>query len=88
MDEALLVPARLDLNGRDAEVPPLLSGLVRRGRRVTGRGGAAGGLAARLAGLPAAEQERLSGRWCWRGWRRWCSGMPRPRSGPAGRGVP
>jgi polyketide synthase 12 len=69
--EALLVPARLDLSelGRPgAEPPPLLSGLVRPSRaaaRAAGAGatGAAGvsadgrgGLAARLAAMPAAEQ--------------------------------
>ena len=61
MGEALLVPARLELAGlgQVRDLPPLLSGLVRRpGRRTAGQAGAggAGGLAARLAGLSAAEQ--------------------------------
>ncbi|MEV0531645.1 type I polyketide synthase [Kitasatospora sp. NPDC050463] len=65
--EALLIPARLDLRalragaaaGRD--IPTLLRGLVRTGRQLvraaSGDGG--GGLAGRLAGLAAAEQEAL-----------------------------
>ncbi|MFI8082349.1 type I polyketide synthase [Kitasatospora sp. NPDC086009] len=65
--EALLMPAKLDLRalragaaaGRD--VPTLLRGLVRTGRQLvraaSGDGG--GGLAGRLAGLAAAEQETL-----------------------------
>ncbi|MFF1903702.1 type I polyketide synthase [Kitasatospora sp. NPDC058218] len=65
--EALLIPAKLDLRalragaaaGRD--IPTLLRGLVRTGRQLvraaSGDGG--GGLAGRLAGLAAAEQETL-----------------------------
>ncbi|MGV9271351.1 type I polyketide synthase [Kitasatospora sp. NPDC003701] len=65
--EALLIPAKLDLRalragaaaGRD--IPTLLRGLVRTGRQLvraaSGDGG--GGLAGRLAGLAAAEQEAL-----------------------------
>jgi polyketide synthase 12 len=59
---ALLVPAPLDparLRGRVNELPPLLSGLVRAGRRTAGQATAAdrGGLAARLAGLPETERD-------------------------------
>ena len=61
--EALLVPAPLDLprlRDRGAGLPPLLSGLVRPVRRAAGHVSAAAGgrsgLAARLAGLGAAEQ--------------------------------
>ena len=60
--EALLVPARLDLARLDRDVPPLLSGLARQDRRAAGRraaGAAGGGLAARLAELPAAGQDAL-----------------------------
>ncbi|MBD3011460.1 type I polyketide synthase, partial [Streptomyces sp. 5-10] len=57
---ALLVPARLDLRAVRADavlgggVPPLLRGLVRPGRQQAHRG-----LAARLAGLSATEQQAL-----------------------------
>ncbi|MGV9271536.1 SDR family NAD(P)-dependent oxidoreductase, partial [Kitasatospora sp. NPDC003701] len=67
-DEALLVPIKLDLRSMRAdaaagrEVPSLLRGLIRVGRQ-TARSAAAsdatGGLAGRLAGLAAAEQEAL-----------------------------
>ncbi|WP_063771870.1 type I polyketide synthase [Kitasatospora mediocidica] len=65
--EALLIPAKLDLRalragaaaGRD--IPTLLRGLVRTGRQLVraAAGDGAGGLAGRLAGLAAAEQEAL-----------------------------
>ncbi|MFF1903701.1 SDR family NAD(P)-dependent oxidoreductase [Kitasatospora sp. NPDC058218] len=67
-DEALLVPIKLDLRSMRAdaaagrEVQPLLRGLIRVSRQ-TARSAAAsdstGGLAGRLAGLAAAEQEAL-----------------------------
>ncbi len=61
-DPALLVPARLDLGrlrDRGEQLPPVLSGLVRPARRAVGDAPVAGtgGLAARLAGLPVAEQD-------------------------------
>ncbi|WP_230687268.1 type I polyketide synthase, partial [Catellatospora vulcania] len=62
--DAVLVPARLDLAGLRARaaaepVPPLLRSLVRPARRSAQATSAVqGGLAAKLAGLPAAEQER------------------------------
>ncbi|MDX2582844.1 SDR family NAD(P)-dependent oxidoreductase [Streptomyces sp. WI04-05A] len=63
---ALLVPARLDLRAVRADavlgggVPPLLRGLVRPGRQQAhSGGGTGGGLAARLAGLSATEQQAL-----------------------------
>nr|ABB86410.1 GelC [Streptomyces hygroscopicus subsp. duamyceticus] len=60
----LLVPLRLDiaaLGAEAAEPPPLLRGLVRPARRTARPVPKAGegGLAERLAGLSAAEQERL-----------------------------
>jgi polyketide synthase 12 len=73
-DEALLVPARLDLAGlcgNGTAVPPLLSGLLpaRAAGRATERGAASSGdlaagsgsgdLAARLAGLTEAEQDAV-----------------------------
>ncbi|MEV0531646.1 type I polyketide synthase [Kitasatospora sp. NPDC050463] len=67
-DEALLVPIKLDLRSMRAdaaagrEVQPLLRGLIRVSRQ-TARSAAAsdstGGLAGRLTGLAAAEQEAL-----------------------------
>ncbi|WP_456041513.1 type I polyketide synthase [Streptomyces parvus] len=64
--EAVLVAARLDLAALRARadtdgVPPLLRGLVRRGRRAARAGGTAesrGALAERLAGLTPAERTR------------------------------
>ncbi|MGW7758820.1 SDR family NAD(P)-dependent oxidoreductase, partial [Streptomyces violaceusniger] len=61
---SLLVPLRLDiaaLGAEAAEPPPLLRGLVRPARRTARPVPKAGegGLAERLAGLSAAEQERL-----------------------------
>jgi acyl carrier protein len=56
----LLVPARLDLQSLSAaaeSLPPLLQGLVRVTSRVSRA--AASGLKQRLAGLSAAERERL-----------------------------
>ncbi|MGV9271669.1 type I polyketide synthase, partial [Kitasatospora sp. NPDC003701] len=67
-DRALLVPVKLDLRAlraaatAGAGVPPLLQGLVRPGRqsaRSAAAGGTGGGLAARLAGLAAADREAL-----------------------------
>ncbi|MFD8726297.1 SDR family NAD(P)-dependent oxidoreductase, partial [Streptomyces sp. NPDC059629] len=65
-DTALLVPARLDLRAVRAGavlgggIPPLLRGLVRPGRQQARTGGGdGGGLAARLAGLSATEQQAL-----------------------------
>ncbi|WP_030349136.1 type I polyketide synthase, partial [Streptomyces sp. NRRL S-1022] len=65
--EALLVPAKLDLRqlrtdaGAGRAVPTLLRGLVRTGRQTVraAAGDSGGGLAERLAGLGAAEQEGL-----------------------------
>ncbi|MFF8732839.1 type I polyketide synthase, partial [Streptomyces sp. NPDC015171] len=66
--EALLVPAKLDLRqlrtdaGAGRAVPTLLRGLVRTGRqsvRAAAGDSGGGGLADRLAGLGAAEQETL-----------------------------
>ncbi|MEU6594748.1 type I polyketide synthase, partial [Streptomyces sp. NPDC046881] len=65
--EALLVPAKLDLRqlrtdaGAGRAVPTLLRGLVRTGRQTVraAAGDSGGGLADRLAGLGAAEQEEL-----------------------------
>ncbi|MFG3009256.1 type I polyketide synthase [Streptomyces cinerochromogenes] len=65
--EALLVPAKLDLRqlrtdaGAGRAVPTLLRGLVRTGRQTVraAAGDSGGGLADRLAGLGAAEQEAL-----------------------------
>nr|AXL05422.1 type I polyketide synthase [uncultured bacterium] len=64
---ALLVPVRLDLREVRADaasgggVPPLLRGLVRAGRPSAraAAGGDGGGLAHRLAGLAAADQQAL-----------------------------
>jgi polyketide synthase 12 len=63
--EALLVAARLDLAGAaggDGGLPPLLSALAARPatarRQAAGPAGAGSGLAARLAGLPPAEQDQ------------------------------
>ncbi|HET9383446.1 MAG TPA: type I polyketide synthase [Streptomyces sp.] len=63
---ALLVPAKLDLRGVRADaaaggqVPHLLRGLVRAGRQQASTATAGdGGLAHRLAGLAAADQEAL-----------------------------
>ncbi|MFJ9862491.1 type I polyketide synthase, partial [Streptomyces albogriseolus] len=62
---SLLVPAKLDLRGVRAdaaaggEVPHMLRGLVRTGRRSAQTGTAQDGeLLRRLAGLPAADQEK------------------------------
>ena len=64
--EALLVPIGLDLREARADaatgggVPPLLRGLVRAGRQAArAAAGDDGGLARKLAGLAAAEQEAL-----------------------------
>nr|WP_311315017.1 type I polyketide synthase [Streptomyces sp. TML10] len=65
--EALLVPAKLDLRqlrtdaGAGRAIPTLLRGLVRTGRQTVraAAGDSGGGLADRLAGLGAAEQEAL-----------------------------
>ena len=60
--EALLVPARLDiaaLSGHGQPLPPLLSGLVRPGRRVAAPATGPGGLATRLAAMSAPEQESV-----------------------------
>ncbi|AYN38259.1 SDR family NAD(P)-dependent oxidoreductase [Streptomyces dangxiongensis] len=65
--EALLVPARLDLRqlrtdaGAGRAIPTLLRGLVRTGRQTVraAAGESGGGLADRLAGLGAVEQEAL-----------------------------
>jgi mycoketide-CoA synthase len=64
--EALLVPVRLDmarLRDLGDGLSPVLSRLVRPVRRATGQarssGAAPGGLAARLAGLPAAKQDAM-----------------------------
>ncbi|WP_210583637.1 type I polyketide synthase [Streptomyces sp. GESEQ-35] len=63
---SLLVPAKLDLRGVRAEaaaggaVPHMLRGLVRSGRQSARTGSATDGeLLRRLAGLPAAEQEKV-----------------------------
>ncbi|MFE3560272.1 SDR family NAD(P)-dependent oxidoreductase [Streptomyces sp. NPDC059193] len=65
-DHALLVPIKLDLRtlrgqaGSGGGVPHLLRGLVRAGRQVARAAAATeGGLAGRLAGLTAAEQDAL-----------------------------
>ncbi|MEV6172004.1 type I polyketide synthase [Streptomyces sp. NPDC051954] len=65
-DQSLLVPAKLDLRGVRAdaaaggEVPHMLRGLVRAGRQLAQTGSARDGeLIRRLAGLPAAEQEKV-----------------------------
>nr|WP_051965804.1 type I polyketide synthase [Kitasatospora mediocidica] len=66
-DRALLVLVKLDLRAlraaatAGAGVPPLLLGLVRPGRQLARAvaGGGGSGLAGRLAGLAAAEQEAL-----------------------------
>ncbi|HEX6354480.1 type I polyketide synthase [Actinophytocola sp.] len=65
-DEALLVPIKLDLKtlrtqaAAGGEVPHLLRGLVRVGRRVArAAAGDGGGLVRRLAGLSQDEQERV-----------------------------
>ena len=86
--EALLVPARLDLArlAAAATVPPLLSGLVRRGAarppgRRRGRPRRAGGPAGRDA---RAERDAACGRSCWRR-RRWCWAWPGPEAVEAGR---
>ncbi|WP_317937023.1 type I polyketide synthase [Streptomyces cellostaticus] len=64
-EQSLLVPARLDLRAVRAEaaagggVPHLLRGLVRAGRQQAQTGSARDGeLMRRLAGLPAADQEK------------------------------
>ncbi|MFC7987661.1 type I polyketide synthase, partial [Streptomyces sp. NPDC057336] len=64
--QPLLVPAKLDLRGVRADavagggVPHMLRGLVRAGRQTARTGSAQdGGLLRRLAGLPAAEQEKV-----------------------------
>ncbi|MFI9639156.1 SDR family NAD(P)-dependent oxidoreductase [Micromonospora sp. NPDC051925] len=65
--QALLVPAKLDLRGVRADaaaggaVPHMLRGLVRAGRQQArvSAGDEAGQLSERLAGLPAAEQNRV-----------------------------
>ena len=61
IDEAVLVPARLDFGGlrareRAGALPALLSGLVRTSAR--GERGGEGSLVQRLAGVPASEWER------------------------------
>ncbi|MEU9250412.1 type I polyketide synthase [Streptomyces sp. NPDC048270] len=65
-DRALLVPIKLDLRtlrsqaGSGGGVPHLLRGLVRTGRQVARAAATTeGGLAGRLAGLTAAEQDAL-----------------------------
>ncbi|SCL21765.1 rifamycin polyketide synthase modules 4, 5 and 6 [Micromonospora nigra] len=65
-DQALLVPIKLDLKAMRAQaaaggdVPHLLRGLVRVGRRVArASSGDSGGLVRRLAGLTPEEQEKL-----------------------------
>ncbi|WP_328345808.1 type I polyketide synthase [Micromonospora sp. NBC_00421] len=67
-EQALLVPAKLDLRGVRADastggaVPHMLRGLVRAGRRQASSGAAGGGrgrLAERLAGLTPADQLSL-----------------------------
>ncbi|WP_086841069.1 type I polyketide synthase [Amycolatopsis kentuckyensis] len=66
-EQALLVPIKLDLRTlrsqatAGGEVPHLLRGLVRASRRVTRTAAASGGggLVAKLAGLPAEEQETV-----------------------------
>ncbi|WP_341874624.1 type I polyketide synthase, partial [Salinispora arenicola] len=65
-DQALLVPIKLDLKALRAQaaaggdVPHLLRGLVRVGRRVArASAGDSGGLVRRLAGLAPEEQEKL-----------------------------
>jgi len=63
MDEALVVPVRLDLaalrsQARAGLVPALLRGLVRAPERRPGAG-AGGSLARRLAGVPEEERERV-----------------------------
>ncbi len=65
-DQALLVPIKLDLKtlrtnaAAGGEVPHLLRGLVRVGRRVArAAAGDGGGLVRRLAGLSADEQESV-----------------------------
>ncbi|MFI6351049.1 beta-ketoacyl synthase N-terminal-like domain-containing protein, partial [Streptomyces sp. NPDC050560] len=61
MDDALLVGADFDLRAMAEHdpVPPLMRGLVRRGRRVARVGTVEpGSLAARLTGLPQQERER------------------------------
>ncbi|MDM4723013.1 type I polyketide synthase [Micromonospora sp. WMMA1363] len=65
-DQALLVPIKLDLKALRAQaaaggdVPHLLRGLVRVGRRVArAAAGDSGGLLRRLAGLAPEEQEKL-----------------------------
>jgi rifamycin polyketide synthase module 9/10 len=66
--QALLVPAKLDLSGVNADaaaaaaVPHMLRGLVRAGRRLAHTATVADErdrLAERLAGLPATEQEKI-----------------------------
>ncbi|MEU9447054.1 beta-ketoacyl reductase, partial [Streptomyces sp. NPDC048304] len=64
-DQSLLVPAKLDLRAVRADatasggVPHMLRGLVRAGRQQARTGSARDGeLMRRLAGLPAAEQEK------------------------------
>ncbi|MEX3212275.1 SDR family NAD(P)-dependent oxidoreductase [Streptomyces acidiscabies] len=60
--EAYLVPVRLELPRHNEPVPPLLRGLVTGGRaRPVARAGVrdGSGLAGRLAGLTAADQQRL-----------------------------
>ncbi|RKR91912.1 polyene macrolide polyketide synthase [Micromonospora pisi] len=65
VDQAVVAPLRLDLTtmARRAEVPALLSGLVRtrtgRGVRAKGGRGAEAPLAARLAAVPSDERERF-----------------------------
>ncbi|MFF5173696.1 SDR family NAD(P)-dependent oxidoreductase [Micromonospora sp. NPDC000089] len=65
-DQALLVPIKLDLKALRAQaaaggdVPHLLRGLVRMGRRAArASAGDSGGLVRRLAGLAPAEQEKI-----------------------------
>ncbi|HEY4017248.1 MAG TPA: type I polyketide synthase, partial [Pseudonocardiaceae bacterium] len=61
-NQALLVPAKLDLRGVRADasaggvVPHMLRGLVRTGRQQARSGEERGGLATQLAGLSAADQ--------------------------------
>ncbi|MFI6099454.1 type I polyketide synthase [Lentzea sp. NPDC051213] len=57
--ESLLVPLASGGGAAQGDVPAIMRGLVRQGRRTAAREVVAGGLLARLAGVPAAERLRI-----------------------------